>query len=38
MPVFGVHALRPTNRVWDGESFLKMHVGFTPVPVGFTYT
>ena len=33
-PVFGVHADRPTNRVWLGDSFFRMHTGFTPVPVG----
>jgi hypothetical protein len=33
-PVFGVHALNPTNRVCDGDSFFRMQLGFTPVPVG----
>ena len=37
-PVFGVIADKPTNRVWDGEMFLIVHVGYTPVPVGATYT
>ena len=33
-PVFGVHADSPTNSVWLGDSFFRMHTGFTPVPVG----
>ena len=37
-PVFGVHADRPTNRVWDGDWFFRRHTGFTPVPVGDTNT
>jgi len=37
-PVFGVHADRPTNRVCDGDSFFRMHTGFTPVPVGVVNT
>jgi hypothetical protein len=37
-PVFGVHADSPTNRVWDGDSFFRMHTGFTPAPVGATNT
>jgi hypothetical protein len=38
MPVFGVHADRPTNRVCDGDSFLSRSTGYTPVPVGATNT
>ena len=34
IPVFGVHADKPTNRVWVGDSFCRRHAGFTPVPVG----
>jgi hypothetical protein len=34
MPVFGVHADSPTNSVWLGDSFFRMQVGYTPVPVG----
>ena len=34
IPVFGVHADKPTNRVCEGDSFLMMHTGFTPVPDG----
>lgn len=37
-PVFGVVADKPMNRVCDGEMFWMMHDGFTPVPVGATYT
>jgi hypothetical protein len=37
-PVFGVHADSPTNRVWDGDSFFRMHTGFTPAPAGATNT
>ena len=38
IPVFGVHADRPTNRVADGDSFRSRSTGFTPVPVGDTNT
>jgi len=38
IPVFGVHADRPTNRVCEGDSFFRMQNGFTPVPVGDTNT
>ena len=34
IPVFGVHADNPTNRVTAGDSFRRMQRGFTPVPVG----
>ena len=36
IPVFGVQALKPTNRVPDGDSFRIRHTGYTPVPVGDT--
>ena len=38
IPVFGVHADSPTNKVADGDSFRSRHTGFTPVPVGDTNT
>ena len=38
IPVFGVHADSPTNRVPDGDSFFSRHTGFTPVSVGVTNT
>jgi hypothetical protein len=34
IPVFGVHADRPTNIVPDGDSFFSRTVGYTPVPDG----
>lgn len=38
IPVFGVHALSPTNSVADGDSFFSRHDGYTPVPDGATNT
>jgi hypothetical protein len=34
IPVFGVHADSPTNKVTAGDSFRRMQRGLTPVPVG----
>jgi hypothetical protein len=38
IPVLGVHADRPTNRVADGDSFFRTHTGKTPAPVGTVNT